>query len=51
MTENENILDWVERAIRAEATISILSEMLKEKYPDIVLMRRILMVDVKQEDE
>lgn len=51
MAENENILDWVERAIRAETTINILSGMLKEKYPDVVLMRRILMVDVKQEDE
>ena len=49
MTENENILDWVERAIRAETTINDLSSILQESYPDVGLMRRILMVDVKQE--
>lgn len=51
MAENENILDWVERAIRAETTINDLTSVLKETYPDVGLMRRILMVDVKQEDE
>lgn len=50
MAENENIF-WVERASRSETTISILREMLREKYPNIDLMRRIMMVDVEQEDE
>lgn len=49
MAENENIFDWVERAIRSETTISILSEMLKEEYPDINLMRRVLMVETPNE--
>lgn len=51
MTENENILDWVKRAIRAETTINDLSSILRDTYPDVGLMRRILMVEIKQEDE
>lgn len=51
MAENENIFDWVERAIRAETTINDLSSILQDTYPDVWLMRRILMVDVKQEDK
>ncbi|MBR6654385.1 MAG: hypothetical protein IKL27_06610 [Oscillospiraceae bacterium] len=49
MAENENILDWVERAIRAETTINDLSSILQETYPDVGLMRRILMVEAPNE--